>query len=295
VQSDRLNPRKEGMMSLAALERRFLPKPWGRRVIPAGFGAVRHSAEPLGEVWFESGCGADPVLIKYLFTSQRLSIQVHPGEAAAGELGLPFGKDEAWVILDAQPGAKIGLGLKRPVCREELREAAESGTIEELVNWRPARAGDVIYSPAGTIHALGPGLTLVEIQQNVDVTYRLYDYGRGRELHLDAAIAAADLQPFAHHRRPITISAHRKVLAQGAKFVVERWTGGDQVLDASPTAPVWLVPLTAGGRVDEERLEPGQAYVMRHPARLRAAGELLIAYAGSAVRFANAFSRRRAA
>jgi mannose-6-phosphate isomerase len=282
-------------MPLAALERRFLSKPWGRRVLAAGFGTARRSREPLGEVWFESGCGEDALLVKYLFTSQRLSIQVHPDDEAARALGLPRGKDEAWIILEAQPGAKIGLGLRQPVSREELRDAARSGQIEALMDWRPVRAGDVLYSPAGTIHALGPGLTLVEIQQNVDVTYRLYDYGRPRELHLDAAVAAADLQPFDHDRRPFALNSHRRVLAQGGKFVVERWTGGDQLLNATAEAPVWLVPLSRGARADEDRLQPGQVYVARGATRLRAAGDLLIAYGGGAVRFASAWSGRRAA
>jgi mannose-6-phosphate isomerase len=264
-------------------------------VLPPGFAAAGRSSEPLGEVWYESGCGEDALLVKYLFTSERLSIQVHPDEEGARALGLPSGKDEAWVILDAQPGAKIGLGLKQRVSREELREAALSGRIEALVDWRPVRAGDVLYSPAGTIHALGPGLTLVEIQQNVDVTYRLYDYGRPRELHLDAAVAAADPGPFVHDRHPATLSAHRQVLAQGAKFVVERWTGGDQLLEASAAAPVWLIPLGRGARADDDRLQPGQAYVMRSPMRLHGAGDLLVAYGGAAVRFANAVNRRRAA
>ena len=281
-------------MSTAALTRRFLPKPWGRRVLPSAFGAATCDG-PLGEVWFESGSGGDELLVKYLFTSERLSIQVHPDDEAARALGLPSGKDEAWIVLDAVPGAKIGIGLKRPVSRQELREAAQSGQIEELVDWRPASAGDVYNSSAGTIHALGQGLTLVEIQQNVDVTFRLYDYGRPRELHLDAAVAAANPFPFIDGRQPLSLNPHRHILAQGSKFVVERWTGGKQRLDIDGGGPVWLVPIGGRAKADGEALEPGQVYVARNRTRLHVEGELLIAYGGPAVRFASAWASKKAA
>src|SRR3546814_2738640 len=91
------------------------------------------------------------------------------------------GKDEAWLILAAEPDSTIALGTKRPVGREELRDAALDGSIEDLLDWKPVKAGDFYYSPAGTVHAIGAGITLIEVQQNVDLTYRLYDYGRPRD------------------------------------------------------------------------------------------------------------------
>src|SRR5205823_13170573 len=103
--------------------------------------------------------------------------------------GLPRGKSECWYILEAEPGAVLGLGLTREAAADELRAAALDGSIEELISWRPVRAGDFISVPPGTIHAIGAGISLLEIQQNADVTYRLYDYGRPRELHLDDGIA----------------------------------------------------------------------------------------------------------
>lgn len=281
-------------MPTAALTRKFLPKPWGSRVLPPAF-ATPAPDGPLGEVWFETGERSDELLVKYLFTADRLSIQVHPDDAAARAVGLPFGKDEAWVILDARPGAQIGIGLKRPVSRRELREAAQSGRIEELVDWRPAAAGDIYYSPAGTIHALGQGLTLVEIQQNVDVTYRLYDYGSTRELHLDDAVAAANPMPFVDARRPAGLSPHRQILAQGGRFVLERWTGGRQRLDIAGGGPVWLVPLGGQISADGGRLDAGQVYIARDRTNLHVAGDLLIAYAGATVRFASAWAGRKAA
>ena len=100
------------------------------------------------------------------------------------------GKDECWLILGAEPNAELGLGLKAPADVAALRAAAQDGSIVDMVDWRPAHAGEFFYNAAGTIHAIGGGLTLVEVQQNSDCTYRLFDYGRPRDLHLDDGLAA---------------------------------------------------------------------------------------------------------
>jgi len=139
-----------------------------------------------------------PLLIKFLDTADWLSVQVHPDDdyAHTVEAHTGFhGKNEAWVILEAEPDAKIIYGVKRPVSRQELAAAAEDGSILNLLNFVPVSAGDVIYIPAGTIHALGPGLLLYEVQQRSDLTYRLFDYGRGRELHLEKALDVTRLEP----------------------------------------------------------------------------------------------------
>src|SRR3546814_12489435 len=120
----------------------------------------------------------------------------------------------------------IGLGLKKSTSRAALRLAAMDGSIMELVDWRPAAAGDFYYSPAGTIHALGASLVLVEVQQNVDATYRLYDYGRERELHLDEAVAVADPIPFEPSDTSRDRGRGRAAFAQGGLFVVDRWSPG---------------------------------------------------------------------
>jgi mannose-6-phosphate isomerase len=130
--------------------------------------------------------------VKLLVTSEKLSVQVHP----AGECGV--GKTEMWHILSAAPGAQIALGFTEPVGENALRAAAVSGEIERLLRWIPVSAGETYFIPAGTIHAIGAGITLCEIQQNSDITYRLYDYGRPRELHLDRALEAADLDYWRH-------------------------------------------------------------------------------------------------
>jgi len=144
-----------------------------------------------------------PLLIKFLDTAEWLSVQVHPDDAYAHSVEAHtgfHGKNEAWVILDAEPGAEIIYGVKRPVTHEELRAAALDGSILDLLNFVPVQPGDVIYIPAGTIHALGPGLLVYEVQQRSDLTYRLFDYGRGRPLHLKKALDVANLEPQPLHR-----------------------------------------------------------------------------------------------
>jgi mannose-6-phosphate isomerase len=148
----------------------------------------------IGEVWFAASDSV-PLLVKLLFTSDNLSVQVHPGDAYAREHHNSRGKTEMWHILRAEPQAKIALGLRETMTPERLRESALSGEIMELLNWIPARRGDTFFVPAGTIHAIGGGLALCEIQQHSDITYRLYDYGRPRELHLEHAIAVSNLTP----------------------------------------------------------------------------------------------------
>ncbi len=163
-------------MPATLLATKRVEKPWGRHHLYPGFPDPAPDAEPIGEVWFQSPHPEEPeLLVKFLFTSEKLSIQVHPDDTAAQAAGYARGKDEAWVVLDVERGATIGLGLTRRATREELRAGALDGSIEALVDWRPAKPGDVIYSPAGTVHALGAGLAIVEIQQNVDLTYRLID------------------------------------------------------------------------------------------------------------------------
>ena len=170
------------------LQRRYVEKPWGRTELPPMFDPP--AGERIGEVWFTDGAEL-PLLAKYIFTSERLSVQVHPDDEQARARGLAQGKSECWYILDAEPGATLGLGLTREVGSDELRAAALDGSIEQLMDWRAVAAGDFFFVPSGTIHAIGAGISLLEFQQNADVTYRLYDYGRPRELHLDDGMAVA--------------------------------------------------------------------------------------------------------
>ena len=166
---------------------RVVHKPWGVGDLQP-WSNVDGSGDAVGELWFERADKDAPtpaLLLKLLFTSEPLSIQVHPDDTYARAMGMPNGKSEAWYILSAQPDAQIGAGLKHQVTPQQLRASIQNGSIAELVHWRPVAKGDVIYIPAGTIHAIGAGIVLAEIQQHSDATFRLFDYGRQRELHED--------------------------------------------------------------------------------------------------------------
>jgi mannose-6-phosphate isomerase len=131
-----------------------------------------------------------PLLLKFLFPHEKLSVQVHPDDVQALRVGQPWGKTECWYIAHAKPGAQIALGLKKGVTARQLEEAIHQKRAEEALNWVNVFAGDMIYVAGGTVHTLGPGSVVVETQQQSDTTYRLYDYGRPRELHLKDGMAA---------------------------------------------------------------------------------------------------------
>jgi mannose-6-phosphate isomerase len=164
-------------------------KVWGSTQLEPWF---PNSDKKMGEFWFhESG---SPLLIKFLFTTENLSVQVHPNDDQAAHLEAgSAGKTEMWHILKAGPNAKLAMGLKTPLMPDELRAACTDGSIMEHLRWLPARAGDTWFIPAGTIHAIGADITVAEIQQFSDVTYRLYDYGRPRELHLEKGLAVSEV------------------------------------------------------------------------------------------------------
>jgi mannose-6-phosphate isomerase len=268
-------------MGATSLKARPVSKVWGRSRLNGPFSTAMRRGEPTGEIWFDAP-GEPELLVKYLFTSQRLSIQVHPDDAAARALGHARGKDEAWLVLEAEPGAVIGLGPRRPVTREELREAATGGAIEALIDWKPVRAGDFIYSPAGTIHAIGAGLTLVELQQHSDVTFRLYDYGRPRELHLDAALAAALLEPWHPIYAPRIIGEGRQLLATGGCFTVERWQSGAPLRFDASTLELAIVSLSGGAIVAGVALAGAGVASATGQGGIQPDGEidLLVAYPG---------------
>lgn len=264
---------------------RRVERVWGRRKLPDWAPGRSAPDQPIGEIWFEEADGADhDLLVKLLFTVERLSIQVHPDDEAARAIGHKRGKDEAWLVLDAAPDAVIGLGLKREVSKDELRAAALSGAIERLVDWRPVARGDIYYSPAGTIHAIGPGLTIMEIQQNLDLTYRLYDYGRPRELHLDEGVAAADPKHWAPDFEPHELGPGRELLHAGGAFVLERWTGAAAAAVDTGDTSVLAIPVEDGGALDGRGLKLGSVSRIEGTARLEAERHVIAAYAGGAPR-----------
>lgn len=174
-----------------------------------------------------------PLLAKFLDPSQWLSIQVHPDdayalskEASTGYLG----KTEAWYVLDAKPDSQIIWGFKQEVTEQQVREAIAGGTLEHLLNYVNVKTGDVIYNPAGTIHALGPEVFIFEIQQSSDLTYRLYDFnrkdgsGKLRELHVDKALAVSSLTNHGIAKvTPQLLNDKVIELVRSEFFVAEKW------------------------------------------------------------------------
>lgn len=199
----------------------FKERIWGTRDLSPIFGEAPGTA-PIGEVWLtDDECKvangplagttlaelaqrfgrqlvgamapqADrfPLLVKFLFSREKLSVQVHPDDETARRSGLPCGKTECWYVLDAKPGATIGLGLKPRTTKAEFEKAIREVRAEELLNWIDVKPGEMYYVDAGTVHTIGPGSVLLETQQNSDTTYRLYDYGRPREIHVEQGLAA---------------------------------------------------------------------------------------------------------
>lgn len=271
----------EGMVPATLLATHRVEKPWGRRRLRAPFDDVAADREPVGEIWFQTPGDAVPdLLIKYLFTSEKLSVQVHPDDAQAHARGLPRGKDECWLILDAEPGATIALGTKAPVDAAALRAAALDGSIEQLLDWKPVEAGDFFYVPSGTVHAIGAGLTLIEVQQNSETTYRLYDYGRPRELHLDDGIAVADARPYEPHPPPGRVDDGSVILVDGPKFALERFTGGGWTIELPAGVTAWLIPVAGNGAADGVAFKAGECLTLTGTVHIAtdADADLLLAY-----------------
>jgi mannose-6-phosphate isomerase len=243
-------------MSAIELRQEALAKVWGRRDLPDRLRGSNSSDEPVGEIVFHDQASGGALLAKYIFTSERLSIQVHPDDEAAKARGWSRGKDEAWVVIDAAPGATIGIGLLRSVSRDELRSAALDGSIVDLMDWRPVTAGDCFYVAAGTVHAIGGGVSLIEVQQNLDVTYRLFDYGRPRELQLEDALAVAHAGPAPPASPPLGVGDGRSILATGRAFTIERLNReGEGLLGRPGEGPLWIVPLEGQVRIDGRAAE----------------------------------------
>lgn len=229
----------------------FRTRIWGFQDLHPWFD-YKTTGEPIGEVWLTGDdCKAEtgslaghtlqsiatehsdalfgtghageafPLLIKVLFPKEKLSVQVHPDDALAQKYGEPRGKTECWYALDAEPDASVALGIEPGVTAEQVRSAIEDATLEKLLTWLPVSKGDMIFVDAGTVHAIAPGAVLLETQQNCDLTYRMYDYGRPRELHLDKAFAAMRLKTDAGKVTPRE-EGDRSVLIDVRYFRVER-------------------------------------------------------------------------
>jgi mannose-6-phosphate isomerase len=241
---------------------RAIHKPWGVSDLRP-WSSIDGTGDAVGELWFERAEKNAPIpalLLKLLFTSAPLSIQVHPDDTFARALGMANGKSEAWYIISAEPDAQIGVGLKRRITPQELRAAITNGSIVELVEWRPVAKGDVVFIPAGTIHALGAGIVLAEIQQRSDTTFRLFDYGRERELHIDNGVAVANAWPLRSPPDPIRLTAERMVLVASQHFVLERIElpeGSSWALLAE--AETWVLALDGHAAIGLAAVSMGQA------------------------------------
>ncbi len=262
---------------------RLVERVWGRTDLDAWYGAAALKCRvPLGEAWLtdvecevEGGgtlgaridahrahmlgnaAGSPPILAKLLFTAAPLSIQVHPTDEAARSSGVAaFGKDEAWLVLDAAADAAVWVGFKAPVTPARLRTAVADGSALELLRQIKVQSGDTVQVAAGTVHAIGAGLVLLETQDPVDVTYRLYDYGRSRPLQVEEALSVANLEAAGTTDHNLGSS----VLACAARFMAERRAIG-QGLVLRPDGRRYhiLAPLAPGVLLDGRELPYGVA------------------------------------
>jgi len=264
----------------------FDERPWGVRDLRPIY--TRIVKEPIGESWLTWGdsCIANgplagrtlgeiaqqyrrelvgtaavfedrfPLLVKFLFSAEKLSVQVHPDDAGARRVGQPFGKTECWYVLDAQPGAQVAIGLKPGTTLAEFEASIHGTTAEELLNWMEVHPGDMLYLAAGTVHTIGGGMVLVETQQSSDITYRLYDYGRPRDLHIKEGIAAIKLASRAGKvvRRE---GDDPNFLVQSAFFQVEkRKLSGVLEATVSLKSPHIIVAIDGAGVVESAGMEP---------------------------------------
>jgi mannose-6-phosphate isomerase len=222
-----------------------------------------HAEAMLGSRGAAQMQGQSPVLIKVLFAREKLSVQVHPDDRLAQKYGQPRGKTECWYALAAEPGAEVAAGLKPGVTLEQVRSEVADGTLEQSLELLPVAEGDLVYVDAGTVHAIWPGSVLLETQQNCDLTYRLFDYGRPRELHVEKALEATRLHTAAGKIAPVEL-ADRTILVDREYFCVERIA-----VEGVRAGASMVLPEEAGGK-------PGLAYLFA------AAGSGRISPAGAA-------------
>jgi mannose-6-phosphate isomerase len=237
----------------------FHEKVWGSRHLSPWY---PDSENKIGEIWFEPPASV-PLLVKFLFTTENLSVQVHPRDHEARLHHGPEanGKTEMWHILRAETGAKIALGLRHAVDAETLREASLSGAIMDLLRWVEVQPGETYFVPAGTIHAVGAGIALCEIQQVSDITYRLYDYGRPRELHLEQGVHVSELKAF----EPADLSA-----CPYFRTAVIDVAGRQATEITAPAESSILIAVYGDGTLDGQAFRMGEAWRIGEGTPIRA-------------------------
>jgi mannose-6-phosphate isomerase len=246
------------------LEPRLLEKPWGGRRMETVLGRPLPPRVRIGESWEvdDRGGGSSvvrngplagrtladlrgdtpfPLLVKILDATKPLSVQVHPDAAAAARLGSEA-KTECWFVLHAEPGARVGRGLKDGTTKDDLARAVADGSVESVLHWFEVASGDTIFVPAGTVHTIGAGVLLAEVQQNSDTTYRLFDWGSARELHVREALESTHFGPRSPDKVPTQLidddgQVERQLKVRCPYFAAEFVTGmGTWTLDVPPSA-----------------------------------------------------------
>lgn len=252
-------------------------KPWGRDILPPPF--VSPEGRRIGEIWFEPPPGMPDLLIKYIFASDKLSVQVHPSDAQTLAKGLGRqGKEECWLVIAAEPGARLGIGFRQDIAADAMRAAALDGSIEDLLVWHPVAPGDFFYIPANTVHAIGAGVSVIEIQQNSDITYRLYDYGRPRPLHLDEGLAVSLGQVYDLGRWHRHVPAQGTVgLVDGPYFRLDRVQGTPDAASLARygAGPMLVVPVSGDVCVAGEAVAPGGCALVQDGATIDAKADAL--------------------
>lgn len=246
---------------------------------------AEHAPAMLGNLAAERMQGQSPLLLKVIFAQEKLSVQVHPDDRLAQKYGQPRGKTECWYALAAEPGAEVAAGLRPGVTLEQVERGVATGTLEESLEILPVAAGDLVYVDAGTVHAIWPGSVLLETQQNCDITYRLYDYGRPRELHVAKALEAIRLKTAAGKITPVKLP-DRTVLVDREYFCVEKiavhgsrsgasMIGADESLAGAASGLAYLFASEGSGQITAAGpAASGQA--MFEPIRLPSRGVVAI-------------------
>lgn len=254
---------------VVAMDTMRVQKPWGRRrAMPPfdGGNGNAASSDPVGEIWFQCEGRQLDLMVKYISTSEKLSIQVHPSDEQARALGHRQGKEECWYILDAEPGATVGIGTLAPLNPAQLEAACRSGEIDHLMDWIPVHQGDFFYIPAGTVHAIGAGIALIEIQQNADITYRLYDYGRQRELHLQQGIEVARPRPYPACMRRHVAPQQPAMLVDGPHFRLAVSNGSAPVFEG--IGPYYAMQVQDPVEMASGIARPGRCMLADDPAAI---------------------------
>ena len=303
----RTEAKRIGPVSLRPI---FSERVWGVEKLPQWY-AQPEAGKPVGEAWltaetcvvdagefagvsleemtkkfpeaFGGGDSAEfPLLVKTLFPKEKLSVQVHPNDAQAGALGLGRGKTECWYVVSAEPGAELALGFREEISAEEIRAAIADGTLEEKLNYLPVKAGDMVFVDAGTVHSIGPGMVILETQEYSDITYRLYDFGRPRELHVDAGLAVTRTSSSAGLVAPVAMDGITRLVASDY-FLVDRFEAEDAGVSLGSSGKMqMLFALSEGVSVEGETgvvgLDPWRVLVL--PAEgveywVRGAGEVI--------------------